>query len=118
MTTVSFLLSQLSQNEFPLNAQILYIKKSTTNTLILNLCMGQCNFTEEKILVQLIQLLHPIHPTLGYQMNLKEEREKGGHLALGNHTHQGKDTDPPMPQVTDTHAVIPFPTKEHDLTNS
>lgn len=40
MTTVSFLLSQLSQNEFPLNAQILYIKKPTTNTLILNLCMG------------------------------------------------------------------------------
>lgn len=50
MTTVSFLLSQLSQNEFPLNAQILYIKKPTTNTLILNLCMGQCNFTEEKSL--------------------------------------------------------------------
>lgn len=79
---------------------------------------GAMQFHWGKILVQLIQLLYPIHPTLGYQMNLKEEREKGGHLALGNHTHQGKDSDPPMPQVTDTHAVIPFPTKEHDLTYS
>lgn len=38
---------------------------------------GAMQFHWGKTLVLLFQLLHPIHLTLGYQMNLKEEREKG-----------------------------------------
>lgn len=38
---------------------------------------GLMQFHWGKTLVQLFQLLHPIHPTLGYQMTLEEEREKG-----------------------------------------
>lgn len=54
---ISFSLPLLSNTESTLNLRSLYAKKPTTTKLIWNLCLCGCNFTEEKNLVQLYQLL-------------------------------------------------------------